>query len=143
MTEKILIICTGNSCRSQMAEGFLKALDPELLVFSAGTQPEKAVNPLAVRVMNEAGIDISGHYPKSVDQFIQHDIDYVITVCDSARESCPFFNGTVRKRLHMGFEDPALAKGTEEERLIVYRKIRDEIRGAFLSFYHKYLNPQE
>ena len=132
---KILILCTGNSCRSQMAEGILKTIDPSLEIYSAGTRPEKEVNPNAIRVMKEIGIDISGHYPKLVDRFTVEAFDYVITVCDNARESCPVFTGKVGKRLYIGFEDPAAAKGTEEEVLIVYRRIRDEIRTKFLELY--------
>jgi len=128
---KILILCTGNSCRSQMAEGFLRSLHPEWKIFSAGTKPEKEVNPLAVKVMEEAGIDISHHQPKSIQQFIGYDFDYVITVCDNARESCPVFTGKVKHRLHIGFEDPADARGNEEERLEVYRRVRNEIINQF------------
>ncbi|MCK9616378.1 MAG: arsenate reductase ArsC [Lentimicrobiaceae bacterium] len=128
---KILILCTGNSCRSQMAEGFLRSLHPEWKIFSAGTKPEKEVNPLAVKVMEEAEIDISHHQPKNIQQFIGYDFDYVITVCDNARESCPIFTGKVKHRLHIGFEDPADARGNEEERLEVYRRIRNEIMNQF------------
>lgn len=132
---KFLILCTGNSCRSQMAEGILKSLDPSLEVFSAGTKPEKQVNPNAIEVMKEIGIDISDHFPKLVDNFVNESFVYVITVCDNAKETCPVFFGSVKHRLHMGFEDPADAKGTNEEVLIVYRKVRDEIRTAFTKFY--------
>ena len=135
MKTNILIICTGNSCRSQMAEGFLKSLDPSLEVFSAGTKPEKQVNPNAIEVMKEIGIDISDHFPKLVDVFVNESFDYVITVCDNAKEACPVFFGSVKHRLHMGYEDPADAKGTNEEILIVYRKVRDEIRTEFTKFY--------
>jgi arsenate reductase (thioredoxin) len=132
---KILILCTGNSCRSQMAEGFLKSFDPGLKVFSAGTQPAAAANPYAIEVMKEAGIDISRNRPKNVDQFLTGSFDYVITVCDDARESCPYFSGNVLNRIHIGFEDPAKAKGTEAEILAVYRDIRDQIKTAFFTFY--------
>ena len=135
MNLKILIICTGNSCRSQMAEGFLKSFDPELAVYSAGTRPETKVNPNAVKVMEESGIDISNHYPKNADGFKNESFDFVITVCDSAKESCPVFTGKVKNRLHIGFEDPAAAKGTEDEVLVVYRKVRDEIKNEFKKFY--------
>jgi arsenate reductase len=135
MKSKILIICTGNSCRSQMAEGYLKSLDPELAVYSAGTYPEANVNPNAVKVMSEIGIDISRQYPKNVDGFKNESFDFVITVCDSAKESCPVFTGQVKNRLHIGFEDPADAKGTMEEVLSVYRKVRDEIKTGFKKFY--------
>lgn len=130
-------MCTGNSCRSQMAEGLLKSMDSELEVFSAGTRPEKTVNPIAVKVMKEIGIDISSHYPKMADIFINDPFDYVITVCDNAKESCPVFTGKVKNRIHIGFEDPALAKGTDEEVLNVYRRIRDEIKDKFTDLYDK------
>ena len=132
---KILILCTGNSCRSQMAEGFLKSFDPTLEVYSAGTAPAERVHPKAVQVMAEEGIDIRNNYPKSVDQFIDQSFDYVITVCDAAKESCPVFTGNVKHRLHIGFEDPAEATGTEEEILAVFRKVRDEIKRDFRRFY--------
>ena len=132
---KILILCTGNSCRSQMAAGFMKSFDSKLEVFSAGIQPAAQPNPNAVEVMKEAGIDISKNQPKSVDLFLADSFDYVITVCDDANESCPYFSGKVGHRLHMGFEDPANASGTREEVLPVYRKVRDQIREEFLKFY--------
>ena len=136
---RILILCTGNSCRSQMAEGFLKSFDPALKVYSAGTQPSGEVHPKATVVMQEAGIDISKGFPKGVDQFIEESFDYVITVCDDARESCPVFTGKVRHRLHFGFEDPARATGTEEEVMEVFRTIRDLIRKTFYQFYSENL----
>ena len=132
---KILILCTGNSCRSQMAEGFLKSFDPELEVYSAGTNPSDAVHPKAIQVMKEVGIDISGGYPKNVDQFLDQSFDYVITVCDNAKETCPVFMGDVKEQLHIGFEDPAEATGTEEKILNEFRKIRDEIKRDFFEFY--------
>jgi len=134
---KILILCTGNSCRSQMAEGFLKSFDPALEVYSAGTAPSEGVHPLTVKVMKETGIDISEGYPKNADEFINMDFDYVITVCDNAKEVCPVFAGNVKHRLHIGFEDPAEATGTEEEVLEVFRKVRDEIERDFADFYKK------
>jgi len=135
MKTKILIICTGNTCRSQMAEGFLKSFNKDLEVFSAGTKAESIINPYAVKVMAEKGIDISKQYPKSVDLFLKETFDYVITVCDGAKEACPVFIGNVKQRMHIGFEDPAKAKGTDEEKLFVYRKVRDEIYQAFKNFY--------
>jgi len=132
---KILIICTGNSCRSQMAEGFLKSLNSKIEVFSAGTKPELNINPNAVKVMKEIGIDISSQAPKNVDVFKDKAFDYVITVCDSAKETCPVFTGDVKRRIHIGFEDPADAKGTDEEILAVYRKVRDEIKSEFEKFH--------
>lgn len=131
---KVLILCTGNSCRSQMAQGFLKSFHPEWNVLSAGTRPAQRVNPYAIRVMAEKGIDIAGEHPKLVDRFIRDAFDYVVTVCDGAREVCPVFIGKVEHRLHIGFEDPADATGTEEEILAVYRRIRDQIETRFSSF---------
>lgn len=135
MNKRILILCTGNSCRSQMAEGFLKSFDKNLEVFSAGTKPSSQVHPKAIQVMKEVGIDLSNNYPKHSDQFINDPFDYVITVCDNAKESCPVFMGKVGKQIHIGFEDPADATGTEEEVLAVFRKIRDEIKRDFFEFY--------
>lgn len=132
---RVLILCTGNSCRSQMAEGFLRSLDPTLEVFSAGTNPAVRVHPKAVAAMKEAGIDLSGAYPKNVDQFADQPFDYVITVCDHAKESCPVFTGNVKHRLHIGFDDPAEATGTEEEVMAVFRRVRDEIRRRFREWY--------
>lgn len=132
---KILILCTGNSCRSQMAEGFLRSFNPRNEIISAGTKPEKIVNPHAVKVMKEVGIDISGHLPKHVDKFVSESFDHVITVCDNARESCPFFTGKVGNRVHIGFVDPAGARGTEEEVMAEYRRVRDQIKAEFQAFY--------
>jgi arsenate reductase len=120
-----------------MAEGILRSFDSTLEIYSAGTRPEKQVNPHAVKVMKEIGMDISGNYPKLVDQFTDTAFDFVITVCDNAREACPFFTGKVGKRLHLGFDDPADAKGTEEEILPVYRMIRDQIQDRFFEFYNQ------
>ena len=118
-----------------MAEGFLKYLDPELEVFSAGTRPAQRVNPFAVKVMEEIGIDISGQVPENADMYIDKEFDYVITVCDNAREICPVFTGKVSNRLHIGFDDPADAVGSDEEILTEYRRIRDEIRVKFKELY--------
>jgi arsenate reductase len=134
---KILILCTGNSCRSQMAEGFLKSFDPELEVYSAGTQPSDHVHPLVVKVMCEVGIDISKGHPKNVDLFLSRTFDYVITVCDNARETCPVFTGKVKEQLHIGFEDPAAASGTNAQVLDIFRKVRDEIKRDFYKFYQE------
>ncbi|PIP53706.1 MAG: protein tyrosine phosphatase [Bacteroidetes bacterium CG23_combo_of_CG06-09_8_20_14_all_32_9] len=134
---RILILCTGNSCRSQMAEGIIRKLNSKIEVFSAGTRPEKQVNKYAVKVMSEIGIDISQHYPKHVDDFISQSFNYVITVCDNAKEACPVFIGKVGKKVHIGFEDPADAKGTDEEIIAVYRKIRDLIKIKFTKFYNE------
>ena len=136
---KILIICTGNTCRSQMAEGFLKSFNNKLDVFSAGTRAETLVNSYAVKVMAEKGIDIATQFSKNVDLFIKESFDYVITVCDGAKEICPVFTGNVKHRLHIGFEDPANATGSDEEKLIVYRKVRDEIEREFREFYERNL----
>ena len=137
--KKILILCTGNSCRSQMAEGFMKSFDSELEIYSAGTNPSKQVHQKAIQVMKEVGIDLSKNYPKMVDQFINDSFDYVITVCDNAKETCPVFIGKVGKQLHIGFEDPAEATGTEEEILSVFREVRNEIKRDFQQFYEKEL----
>jgi arsenate reductase (thioredoxin) len=137
MGKKILVICTGNTCRSQMAEGFLKSFDPGLEVFSAGTFPGQRVNPNAVKVMKELGIDISHQIPEKVDQYIGEDWDYVITVCGGANESCPAFTGKVKNRLHIGFDDPADAVGDEVEVMAEYRRVRDEIQDGFYDFYRK------
>ena len=134
---KILIVCTGNTCRSQMAEGFLKHLDENLEVYSAGTNPDKKINPRAVKVMAEKGIDISSGIPELVDDYIDTPFDYVITVCDGAKEKCPVFTGNVKHRLHIGFDDPAEATGTEEEIMSVFRRVRDEIFRDFSEFYNK------
>lgn len=132
---KVLILCTGNSCRSQMAAGFLKSFDHELEVYSAGTDPAARINPQAVKVMKEVGIDISTYAPQSVDKFLKQSFDYVITVCDHARETCPVFWGKVQHQLHIGFEDPAAAIGSEQEILAVFRKVRNEIMSAFQELY--------
>lgn len=137
----ILILCTGNSCRSQMAQAFLKAFEPSLRVESAGTRPADAVHPLAFRVMSEAGFDLSSHRPKHVERFIAEHWDYVITVCGGAQETCPAFTGKVGKRLHIGFDDPAESTGSEEERLSVFRRIRDEIKAGFDDFYTTHFPP--
>ena len=137
MAKSILILCTGNSCRSRMAEGFLKSFDPELDVYSAGTKPSDSIHPRAVQVMREVGIDISRGHPKNVDQFLNRTFDYVITVCDNARETCPVFLGGVKERLHIGFEDPAQVTGTDEQVLEIFRKVRDEIKRDFKDFYNE------
>ncbi len=134
---RILILCTGNSCRSQMAEGYLKSFDKELEVYSAGTKPADKVNPFAVKAMTEVGIDISNGIAEDVDKYVNQSFDYVITVCDNAKEVCPVFNGEVKQQLHMPFDDPADATGTEEEALAVYRKVRDKIFERLNQFYKK------
>lgn len=136
-SNRILILCTGNSCRSQMAEGFLKSFDKNLEVFSAGTFPAQSVNPNAIEVMREVGIDISRHKPENVEQYLTRQFDFVITVCGNAKETCPLFIGEVKENLHIGFEDPADATGTEEGILAVFRKVRDEIKIGFFNFYQE------
>ena len=126
MPRQVLILCTGNSCRSQMAEGLLQKLGGvDYDVFSAGTHPAEAVHPLAIEVMQEIGIDLSGKRPKHVSEFLGQRFHRVITVCDSANELCPYFPGA--ERIHWPFEDPVDATGTHEERLKVYRTVRREI----------------
>ncbi len=132
---KILVLCTGNSCRSQMAEGFLKSFDNKLKVVSAGTNPSIKVHPLAIKVMLEENIDLTKNKPKSVNEFLNNEFDYVITVCGGAKENCPMFTGKVKHRIHIGFDDPAEAKGNYEFVLSEFRRIRDEIKKEFYEFY--------
>lgn len=132
---KILILCTGNSCRSQMAHGFLQSFDSRLQVASAGTEASGKLNPKAVEVMKEAGIDISHHTSDSVDLYLNDEWDYVITVCGGANENCPAFLGKVKHRLHIGFDDPSHATGTPEFIESEYYRVRDEIYEAFHRFY--------
>lgn len=128
--ERVLILCTGNSARSQMAEGLLRHdFGDRFDVFSAGTRPSQ-VRPEAITAMSELGIDLSGHRSKHVDEFLGQEFSYVITVCDNAKESCPIFPGKTQ-RIHWSFEDPAGVQGSEEERLAAFRKIRDQIREHF------------
>ena len=133
---KILIICTGNSCRSQMAHGFLQSFDNKIEVHSAGTSPATKVNPRAIEVMAEVGIDISKSTPKSVDEFLNDKWDYVITVCDDANETCPDFLGKVKHRLHIGFMDPSQVTGSEELIMNEFLRVRDEIEEEFYNFYN-------
>ncbi len=131
--ERILVLCTGNSARSQMAEGLLRqALGGRFEVHSAGTKPGH-VRPEAVAVMRELGIDISGHRSKHLDAFRATEFRYVITVCDNAAESCPVFPGPA-ERIHWSFEDPAAVEGSEEERLAAFRRIRDQIAARVRAF---------
>jgi len=139
---KILILCTGNSCRSQMAHGFLQSFDKNIEVHSAGTEPAKQLNQTAVKVMHEAGVDISQHKPKLVDIHLKDEWDYVITVCDNAKETCPVFFGKVKHRLHMGFEDPSHATGTDEYVLREFRRVRDEIKKSFYTLYTTQIKSQ-
>lgn len=126
-----------------MAEFFLKSLDPSLEVYSAGTAPATRVHPKATAAMKEIGIDMAGAQPKSVDRFLSQPFDYAITVCDNAQATCPVFIGTVQHRLHMGFDDPAGAVGTEEQIMNEFRRVRDEIRNRFTTFYWESLNPSK
>lgn len=135
MKTKILILCTGNSCRSQMAHGFLQSFDQDLKVCSAGTRASGRLNPKAVEVMRDAGVDISYHTSESVDKYLSDEWDFVITVCGGANESCPAFMGKVKQRLHIGFDDPSEATGTPEFIDSEYVRVRDEIKQAFYSFY--------
>jgi arsenate reductase (thioredoxin) len=134
---KILILCTGNSCRSQMAEGYIRHFRSGFEVHSAGTFPASRVHPLAIEVMKEDGVDISEGVPKSVDRFIERTFDYVITVCDHAKETCPVFTGYMQQRLHIGFDDPAMATGSNEEIMGVFRRVRDEIKTEFRDFLNR------
>jgi arsenate reductase len=134
--KRVLILCTGNSARSQMAEGLLRHdAGDRFEVESAGTKPGQ-VRPEAIAVMKELGIDISGHRSKSIDEFAGRSFDYVLTVCDNAKESCPIFPGHAN-RLHRNFDDPAVAQGSEEERLEMFRRVRDEIRDYLKRFPHQ------
>jgi len=131
--QTVLILCTGNSARSQMAEGILRNLAGDrFAVASAGVAPKK-VRPEAVKVMDEIGIDISSHRSKSLDEFLSDRFDYIITVCDNANESCPVFPGHAT-RIHWSFDDPAAVEGTEQERLAAFRAIRDQIRDRLVEF---------
>lgn len=140
---RILILCTGNSCRSQMAHGFLQSFNPRLLVYSAGTQASGKVNPKAIEVMKEAGVDISHHTSDSIDNYINDEWDYVITVCGGANESCPSFSGKVKNRLHIGFDDPSEAAGSPEFIQSEYIRVRNEIKKAFQELYIKKLQAYE
>ncbi len=139
---KVLIICTGNSCRSQMAHGFLQSFNKDLIVRSAGTNKSANINNKAVAVMNEVGINISRHVPKSVAMYIHDFWDYVITVCDEANETCPVFQGKVKNRIHFNFEDPSKVTGSEEHIWSEYRKVRNEIRDKFNELYIKQIKQQ-
>jgi len=134
MKKKVLFLCTANSCRSQMAEGIAKHfLGDRLEAVSAGTEAS-SVNPRAIAVLREIGIDMSSHRSKNIDEFAGQSFDYVITLCGDANEKCPIFFGGVQ-RTHLGFPDPAKATGSEEEILAAFRRVRDEIRDALLAFF--------
>jgi arsenate reductase len=130
----VLILCTGNSCRSHMAEGILRAAAGDnLTVASAGSKPAGYVHPLAIRVLAEIGIDISAHHSKHMNEFLTQDVETVVTVCGNADQACPMYPGQLN-RYHWGFDDPAHATGTEEEQLTVFRRVRDEIRAVFEAY---------
>lgn len=132
---KILILCTGNSCRSQMAHGFLQSFDQSIEVCSAGTEASGKLSSKAVQAMAEIGIDISHHTSDSVQMYLSDEWDYVITVCGGANEACPTFTGKVKHRLHIGFDDPSHATGTEEFIWSEFIRVRNEIKEAFYKFY--------
>lgn len=130
----ILILCTGNSCRSHLAEGILQAvLGEKFRVESAGSKPAGYVHPLAIKAMAEIGIDISHHRSKHLDEFLNDQVATVITVCGNADQACPMFPGQMNRH-HWGFDDPAHAVGTEEEQMAVFRRVRDEIRRVFQAY---------
>jgi arsenate reductase len=130
----VLILCTGNSCRSHLAEGILRNVAGDLFeVHSAGSKPAGYVHPKAIEVMKEIGIDISGHTSKHLNDFLGHKVDTVITVCGNADQACPMFPGQVN-RYHWGFSDPARAQGTDEEVLTVFRSVRDQIKLVFAAY---------
>lgn len=134
MQPRLIILCTGNSCRSQMAEGFLRALADDLFdAQSAGMNPATEIHPLAVKVMSEIGIDLSGNTCKHINTFFDEPIDTVLTVCDHADQSCPILPAAT-KRHHFSFPDPASAEGTEDEKLVVFRQIRDDISRILLAY---------
>ncbi|RLD35907.1 MAG: arsenate reductase ArsC [Bacteroidetes bacterium] len=139
---KILILCTGNSCRSQMAQGFMVSYNKNLKVYSAGTEASGKLNPKAVQAMKEIGIDISHHTSDSVEKYLNDKWDYVITVCGGANEVCPNFTGKVKYRLHIGFDDPSDAIGTDEFIWSEYIRVRNEINEHFYKFYLKEIKPQ-
>ena len=139
--KKVLILCTGNSCRSQMAHGFLQSFDKDLIVCSAGTEASGKLNQQAVKAMQEIGIDISGHTSDSVQKYLGEEWDYVITVCGGANESCPTFLGKVKHRLHIGFDDPSHAVGTDEFIWSEFIRVRDEIKEQFYNLYITEIKP--
>ena len=136
--KKILVLCTGNSCRSQMAEGLLLYFSSNIKVYSAGTKPEK-VNPFAIKAMAAIGIDISKNTSNHVDEYTDIDFDYVFTVCDNAKEICPIYPNA-KQMIHHSFSDPADAKGTEKEQLKVYFEVRNQLRDYFKTFAENELN---
>lgn len=138
---RVLILCTGNSCRSQMAHGFLQSFDSRIQVASAGTEASGKLNPTAVQVMKEVGIDISHHTSDSVSKYLDQEWDFVITVCGGANENCPAFLGKVKTRLHIGFDDPSHAVGSPEFVMSEFYRVRDEIKKAFYQLYTEKIKP--
>ena len=139
---KVLILCTGNSCRSQMAHGFLQSFNKNISVYSAGTEASGKLNLKAVQVMSEIGIGISYHTSDSVEKYLNEEWDYVITVCGGANESCPSFIGKVKHRLHIGFDDPSHVVGTDEHIWSEFHRVRDEIKERFYRLYKEDIKPQ-
>ncbi len=140
MKQNVLILCTGNSARSQMAEGLLRTLAGDRFeVFSAGSRPS-VVNPLAIRAMDERGIDIHGHRSKHLSEYLQRPFDYVITVCDNAAETCPFFPGKA-ERIHWSFPDPAAIEGSDEEKMASFREVRDAIEKQLVAWISTAIQP--
>lgn len=139
---KILILCTGNSCRSQMAHGYLQSLNPDLTVRSAGTEASGKLNQDAVKAMLQDGVDISDHTSDSVDKYLNEEWDYVITVCGGANEVCPTFTGNVKNRLHMGYDDPSHATGSDDYIWSEFIRVRNEIKDGFTRLYKQKILPQ-
>ncbi len=139
---KILILCTGNSCRSQMAHGFMESFDKTITVQSAGTEASGKLNRKAVQAMKEIGIDISHHTSDSVEKYLNDEWDYVVTVCGGANENCPAFHGKVKHRLHIGFDDPSFAKGSDDFIWSEFYRVRDEIKEGFYKLYTDQIKPQ-
>jgi arsenate reductase len=139
----VLVLCTGNSCRSHLAEGILRAASKgRFRVASAGSKPAGYVHPLAIRAMKEIGMDISAHHSKHLNEFLNQQVETVITVCGNADQACPMFPGQVNRH-HWGFDDPAHATGTDEDKLAVFRRVRDEIRRVFEAYAAGRLDAQD
>ena len=134
---KVLILCTGNSCRSQMAEAWVRHFNPKIKVYSGGTHPEP-VNKYAVRVMNEKGIDISKYRSNNVKEYVDVDFDFILTVCDKAKQICPNFHSASALKIHHSFTDPANAKGSESKKLVIYRDVRDQLKKYIIDFLRDY-----
>lgn len=139
---RVLILCTGNSCRSQMAHGFLQSFNSKIDVYSAGTEASGKLNTNAVKVMQEVKVDISKNTSDSVEKYLNHEWDYVITVCGGANEVCPSFIGKVKNRLHIGFDDPSHAVGSDEFIMSEFYRVRDEIKEGFYNFYVENIKPK-